>query len=280
MRTTPLVARGRLAALVVTAGLAFAPLTLAQTQLPPPSYGQADARQDRIEELEAQLRQSTADNEDLQHQLMEARREIARLQGIVGNLSAANQSIVENAQTPPANQAQQPQQQAPAPNAPAKPDPGLNAAQQAHVGTLGTMAANAAPPAQAAPADPGAAYSNARQLLVQGNYPEAEQAFDDFLHAYPQADQAADARYWFAFTLLARNNYQDAASNFVTYLQRWPNGPRAPDAQVRLGVALGGLGQTRQACAAFAALPRSYPHASRAVRDMAQREAASLHCAA
>ncbi|HWA01424.1 MAG TPA: tol-pal system protein YbgF [Caulobacterales bacterium] len=273
MRTPPLVARGWLAALVAAAGLAFICSASAQTQLPPPSYGQADARQDRIEELEAQLRQSTADNEDLQRQLIEARREITRLQGMVGNLSAANQSIVENAANPPATP---PAQQAPPP---AQQNGGLNAAQQAHVGALGTMPSASAPPAPA-PADPGAAYSRARQLLVQGNYPEAEQAFDDFLHTYPQADQAADARYWFAFTLLARNNFQDAASNFVTYLQRWPNGPRAPDAQVRLGIALGGLGQTRQACAAFAALPTRYPRAARGVREMAQREASSLHCPA
>jgi len=269
--------------MIAGAGLALTPLAAAQTalqQTPPTVQSQADAQQDRIQELQRELTASTSQNEELQHQLNDAQREISRLQGIIGNLSAANQSLATPPAATPAGQDAQAQ----------TPPPGktdgnstLSAAQAAHVGTLGTMPANAAPPATP-PAAPGVdaatAYSQARQLLVQGNYPEAEQAFDDFLHTYPQADNAADARYWFAFTLLARNNFQDAASNFVTYLQRWPQGPRAPDAQVRLGIALGGLGQTRQACAAFAALPTRYPHAARAVRDLAVREAAARHCGA
>ncbi|MES1199301.1 MAG: tol-pal system protein YbgF [Pseudomonadota bacterium] len=279
MRITPLVSRGWSVALVVAASLALGAQADAQTQLPPAAtYGQADARQDRIEELQSQLQAATAENEDLQHQLNEARREIARLQGMVGNLSAANQSLVQNADQPPQPQTQ-PATPPPATTQP-KPPAGLNAAQSSHVGQLGTVPAGSAPPAAAAPADAGAAYSTARQLLVQGNYPEAEQAFDDFLHTFPQADQAADARYWLAFTLLARNNYADAASNFVNYLQHYANGPRAADAHVRLGIALGGMGQTRQACATFAALPTRYPRAPRGLRELAQREASTLHCPA
>jgi TolA-binding protein len=51
---------------------------LAQTPLPPPAYGQADARQDRIEELENQLREATAENERLQFEVIQRDREINR----------------------------------------------------------------------------------------------------------------------------------------------------------------------------------------------------------
>jgi TolA-binding protein len=143
-------------------------------------------------------------------------------------------------------------------------------------------------PASAAPApaeEPGALYSRARELLVNGQYAEAEVAFGQFLEQHPDAEQAADARFWFAFTLLARNNYRDAARNFTTYLRATPNGPRAAEAQVRLGMALVGMSQDgqndaaerRQACAAFTRLPQNTP---RNVRDLAAREARAAQCAA
>ncbi len=265
----------RLAACLAAAGFLFASVASAQTQLPPPAYGNADARQDRIESLEAQLREATAENERLQYELMQAQRRIQDLQNMVGELAGVNQSLSageqngEGAAPPAANGTSRP-----GGSASAAPS-GLNAAQRAQVGTLGSVSAETV-----TPPDPGAAYSHARELLVAGNYAEAEVAFGQFLDLYPNAPTAADARFWFAFTLLARNNYQDAASNFVQYLQNTPNGPRAPEAQVRLGMALAGMGQTRQACAAFANLPRRYANAPRQVRDLAQREARAANCAA
>ncbi|MBY0565387.1 MAG: tetratricopeptide repeat protein [Hyphomonadaceae bacterium] len=255
----------RLAALLAAAGFFFVTPASAQTQLPPPSFGQADTRQDRIEELERQLREATAENERLQFELNQAQREITRLRALVGELSSVNQSL---GQTPPAAAiapAQQPQA-TPAPT-PATPAP-------RQTGQLGTL------PASDLPGDAGLAYSQARELLVAGRYPEAELAFGRFLQAFPEAETAADARFWFAFTLLARNNYADAAANFVQYLQVAPNGPRAPEAQVRLGMALVGMEQTRQGCSAFASLARRYPNAPRNIRDLAQREARAASCPA
>ncbi len=237
-RNAPLSAMIRFAAAIAAAGLLFTASAIAQTRLPPPTAPvQADARQDRIEELETQLREAEARNEQLQRQLMEAQREITRLNGIVGELAGVNQSL----STPPPEGADG---AAPLTGGTARPGGSaevapstLNQAQRAATGTLGSIPADAAP---AAPVmDAADVYSRARELLVNGEYAEAEAAFGDFLERYPNADTAADARFWFAFTLLARNNYQDAASHFVTYLQNTPQGPRAPEAQVRPWLAAG-----------------------------------------
>jgi tol-pal system protein YbgF len=250
----------------------------AQTQLPPPAYGGADTRQDRIEELESQLRDATAQNEQLQNQLNQANREITRLRGMVGELAGVNQSLSTG--QPATGAAQPPAPGAPSPRSDAGPAPsGLSDAQRAQVGTLGTVPADAARPGSGG-GNATSDYSHARELLVAGRYAEAEAAFADFLQAYPSDNNASDARFWFAFTLLARNNYTDAAANFVQYLQAAPSGVRAPEAQVRLGMALVGMGNTRQGCGAFANLPRRYPNAPRAVRDLATREAAAAHCSA
>lgn len=260
--TTP----GRLMACFAVAGLLFATPALAQTQLPPPAYGQADTRQDRIEELENQLRDATAENERLQYELLQAQREVQRLRGMVGELAGVNQSLSQGGAEEPA-----PPERTPAPPPAERRS---EARPPAQTGSLGTL------PASALPGNAGEAYSLARELLVNGKYAEAEVAFAQFLEAFPNAETAADARFWYAFTLYARNNYEDAAASFVQYLQASPNGPRAPEAQARLGMALAQMGETRQACGAFANLQRRYPNAPRNVRDLAAREARALNCAA
>jgi tol-pal system protein YbgF len=272
----------RLAACIAAAGFLFAATASAQTPLPPPAYGGADTRQDRIEELEQQLRQATAENEQLQNQLNQANREITRLRGMVGELAGVNQSLSSGPPQPDGAAAPPVTTGTPGPRTDAGPAPdGLNPGQRAAVGTLGTMPADAAPaPAVAQARDPAADYSRARELLVNGQYAEAEAAFGAFLEAYPRDSNAADARFWFAFTLLARNNFSDAAANFVQYLQTTPNGVRAPEAQVRLGMALIGMGNTRQGCGAFANLPNRYPNAPRNVRDLAARESRAANCSA
>ena len=79
----------RLAACFAAAGFLLAAPALAQTQLPPPSqYGSADARQDRIEELQQQLTDQTAENERLQYELNQRDREIQRLRSMVGPCDA------------------------------------------------------------------------------------------------------------------------------------------------------------------------------------------------
>ncbi len=277
----------RLAAFIAVAGLLFAAPALAQTRLPPPQQlGSADARQDRIEELQQQLTEATAENERMQYELNQRDREIQRLRSMVGELAGVNQQLA----APPADGAV-PGGSAP-PTAPRADASGLNSAQQAHTGTLGSIPAGAStapPPAAAAPAPTAdELYARGQSLLAAGRYPDAETAFAEFLERYPNVVQTPNARFWYAFTLLARNNYSDAAASFAQYLQRTPQGPRAPEAQVRLGMALAGMArdgandaaELRQACGAFNSLATRYPNAPRNVRDLATREARAANCPA
>lgn len=279
-QSAPFSKTARLAAIIVAAGFLFATPALAQTRLPPPTQSSsADARQDRIEELESQLREAEARNEQLQRELNEANRTVNRLQGLVDEAVGVNRSLQEGLTAPGDSAA--PPATTPRSGGSADASPSeLNGAQRAATGTLGSMPSSASTDTATPVMDPADAYSRARELLVDGSYAEAEVAFEDFLQRYPQAQTAADARFWFAFTQLARNNYQDAAANFVQYLQDTPQGPRAPEAQVRLGMALAGMGQRTQACQAFGSLARRYPNAARNIRDLATRESRAAQCAA
>lgn len=248
----------RLAALA--GALAFALPAAAQTVLPPPTAnGQADARQDQIEDLQRQLQRATSDNEALQMQLRDARAEVARLQGVVGELTAANAAAVQQS-TPASGGAVVPQGGGPTP----APPPA------------------SAPAAAADPAAATAAYSRGRELLQRGNLAEAETVFADYLHNFPNGNpaQVSDALYWYGYVLLARNDYENARVTFVQYLTRYRNGARAADSQVRLGIALSRLGDTQRACTAFTNVPQRYPGSPAAVREQAANEARALHCPA
>lgn len=283
-RSAPPYPLGRLVAAIAAAGLLLSMPAAAQSvrrdvdgpRARTEQQQQADAQQDRIEELQGQLAEATAANESLQHQLIESQREVARLQAMVGNLAQANQDI--------ANGLQQDQQQtgngtstAP-PESPKPPAPNGGGGASADLtggplpqGQLGTLPASQTP-------DPGDLYSQAQDLLRNGEYAQAEVAFADLLEHFPNADIANDARFWYAFTLLARHNDQDAARNFIQYLHDAPNAPRAPEAQVRLGMAFAEMGQTQQACTFYTNLPQRYPRAPANIRTLAASEAARNHC--
>lgn len=233
---------------------------------------QADQQQDRIQELQSQLAQSTAENEDLQHQLMDAKREITRLQAMVGNLAQVNQDISNGVQQPSDGA---PPQSGPAPSQESRPlspsGASLSGGGPLPQGQLGTMPASQT-------VDPGDLYSQAQDLLRNGQYAQAEVAFGDLLERFPNVDISNDARFWYAFTLLARHNDQDAARNFIQYLHDAPNAARAPEAQVRLGMAFAEMGQTQQACTFYTNLPQRYPRAPANIRLLATNEAARNHC--
>src|SRR5262249_11710304 len=150
------------------------------------AQAQADAQQDRIEELQSQLAAATAENENLQHQLSDAQREVQRLQAMVGNLASVNQDL-SSGNPPPGGAAPSDQQGGPPP----PPQGGNNGGGSADLsgglpqGQLGTLPASAVPPPQ--PVDPGDLYSQALDQLKNGQYAEAEAEFADLLQNYPHA---------------------------------------------------------------------------------------------
>ncbi len=70
----------------------------------------------------------------------------------------------------------------------------------------------AVPPPPPPPADPAVAFKQARQLLLDGDYANAEQAFSAYVANYPDNAKTPEARYWLGETLFVREAYTDAAA--------------------------------------------------------------------
>lgn len=254
----------RIAAVALAATVAFtsAPVVAQSVTDAPAASENLTRLQSRVDELEALLREATADNERLSMDLRRARSENARLQRQIAESAPPTNAEIAPADvvvTPTPNAAPRAQAVTPPPSA---------------AGQLGTL------PAQSAPGDAAQAFREARRLLDATRWPEAEVALKTFLRAHPDSQDAPEARYFLGRTQIVVGRHSDAAATFVEFLRKSPTSPRAPDAWVRLGVSLKGMGQTAQACATFRDLPAKYPAASAAIRTLAVNEARAAECPA
>jgi tol-pal system protein YbgF len=223
-------------------GLAAAPLAAAQTVVDaPPPDPRMTALQDRVDALDAEVRQKTGEIERLQFQLKKAQDENALLRKTIDDMNA--QAAAGGAEA---------------------------GGQQADA-----AAASVAP----ATGDPATAYANAYKLVAQGDHDGAEQALRAFLAGFPNDPRAPDAHYYLGQTLLVRGAATEAAAEFVGIIKATPKAAKAPDAMVRLGVALNRMGNKAEACSTLNALPTQYPRASAATKASAAAQTKAIGCA-
>jgi tol-pal system protein YbgF len=278
----------------------------------PVVMAQADA--DRFNSLEAQMRNLTGQIEELTFQLKTAQDQLKRLQEdsdfrfreLEGGKAAAKGAPAVN--EPPAAQAATklpPAEQPPAADAlPAESAVALGEPPK----PLGTVTLDAPPSAEppldlstlangnggaAAPPAAGdgvavasiaptgharADYDQAYKLINAGRYDLAEQAFRQFLTAYPKDELAPDAQYWLGESLYNHGDYASAAEEFKNGYTKYPKAKRAPDTLLKLGLSLAGLGFRDDACKMYAAALSKYPQMSNGLRQRVKAEQASAAC--
>lgn len=246
--------RWSLLSAVVFGCVALAPAS-AQTILSPVPADPATLRlQERVEQVEQQLRTKTGELERLQYEIGRNREDIARLNKLLDDVLARNA------------------------NPPAPTPSGFGDQPMPPGATLEPVASGAASAANDAGRQ--AAYRGAREQLLAGDYPGAERAFRAFLKDYAASPEAPEATYWLGQTLLGQEKFSEAAKQFLEVVQKHGTSERAPDAFVRLGTSLNRIGRTREACLTFKDLPNRFPAASPAVKDFARREARAAECPA
>jgi tol-pal system protein YbgF len=98
---------------------------------------------------------------------------------------------------------------------------------------------SAAGTAGGAGADSGAdqaAYTRAFDALKSTDYAGAITRFRDFLHSYPQSQLAGNAQYWLGEAYYVTHDYDNAAAAFRAVGEQYPQSPKVPDALLKLGL--------------------------------------------
>jgi len=126
--------------------------------------------------------------------------------------------------------------------------------------------------------NPQADYERAYQLMIVGDYEQAEGAFRTFLVSYPGHELADDARFWIGESLYSRQLYRDAAQAFLDAYNASPRGNMAAETLLKLGMSLAALGQASTACATYSQVLREYPDSSNALLQRVAAEQASAGC--
>lgn len=141
-------------------------------------------------------------------------------------------------------------------------------------------AAVAAAPAAPTSTDPNAAFKSARQMLLDGDYGGAEQAFAGYVEAFPDSAKAPEARYWLGETQFVREAYSDAAGSYLGAVRGWPQTGWAPDAVLKLSRSLVALKKPADACKTLDELAKRYPKAPTAITAKATSTRVQAKCAA
>lgn len=230
----------------------------------------------RLDELEGDLKRATDRSEKLAFELSQTRKTAEeanagrqKAEAALVGLSDRVQELEERAGIAPAGGA-------------------LSAAPS---GAPGPAPASADAPASAAPAglsnrvdasalpqDEDGLLKEARNLLLDGNYPAAQQGFTAYLAKFGKSANAHEAQYLLGESLLYQDNYTQAADAYGKLLSAYPKSPNGPNALVKLARSLRLLNKKADACKALALMSQQYPKASDAAKQLASTERQRSNC--
>jgi tol-pal system protein YbgF len=216
----------------------------------------------RIEQLEAEVRQIRGELEIYRHQaeMLQQERAIAGYpaQPPGATALAAGSSVMDR---PPAGAygqlapVQPPLASAPPPSA-----------------TERTPSVQSVPPVAAGTEQ--ANFETALGELREGRYPQAATDLQRFLNTYPNSSLAGDAQYWLGESHYLSRDYDAAKDAFINLGLRYPQSARLPDALLKLGYIYGEQGDTARARDVLRKLVQVYPDTQAA--SLAERRLQSL----
>lgn len=271
------------AALALLAGFAF--LATAVFALAPPASGQVlsstpyvsppdpavEQLRNRIEGLESDLKRATDRSEKLAYDLSQARK-------IAEEANAGRQK----AEADIAALALRVEALEGGGRSAGGAGPSASDARAETSGNPAGSAANQAPATRVdisqLPQDEEGLLKEARNLLLDGNYPSAQEGFTAFLAKYGKGPNAHEAQYLLGESYLYQDNYREAADAYGKLLSSYPKSSNGPNALVKLARSLRLLNKKADACKALALMPQQFPKASDAAKQLASTERQRSNC--
>jgi len=128
----------------------------------------------------------------------------------------------------------------------------------------------------APPVDPVAeqnAYQQAFNLLKEGRYGPATDAFKGFLSEYPRGKYADNAQYWLGEAYYVTRQFEPALQEFRALVQNHPTSAKRTHAMLKIGYINDELGQSLEAQRILTELATRHPNttAARLARERLQR---------
>ena len=114
-----------------------------------------------------------------------------------------------------------------------------------------------------------ASYDVAFNLLKEGRYPQAADAFARFLQQYPSSRLAPNAQYWLGESQYVARDYDAAVLQFRKVVEQYPGNPKVPDALLKIGYIYAEKQQWTDAKTALDRVIREYPQSGAA--DLARQ---------
>ena len=104
-----------------------------------------------------------------------------------------------------------------------------------------------------------AAYAHAFDALKSNDYDGAIPRFKDFLRMYPQSSLAGNAQYWLGEAYYVTRDFDSAAAAFRAVGDQYPKSPKVPDALLKLGLTQVDQKKLTEARASLSGVVQRYP---------------------
>ena len=105
-------------------------------------------------------------------------------------------------------------------------------------------------------------YQAAFELLKEGDYETARNAFIKFIDLYQNSEFLDDAKYWLAETYYAQRAYAKALEEFESIQIQFPDSGKIPETILKSGFCYFELGQFKQAKQILTLVASQYPNTS------------------
>ena len=234
----------------------------------------------RINQLEAEVRRLTGQNEELAHRLRQLTEQFEKVTGDQDLRLRALEGAGVAAPPAGGNAAVAPPAAASGPDAgppPATAVPGGDKGAKV-LGTVRPPGAAGEGSAQAGET-PEQLYDRAYALLAkQRDYAAAEQVLRTFIESNPDHALTPNAHYWLGRTYFVRNDFENAAFAFAEGFQKFPKSDKAAANLLNLGMSLSRLGKTQEACTTYTRLLRTYATAEDSIKRRVAREREQAKC--
>jgi tol-pal system protein YbgF len=124
----------------------------------------------------------------------------------------------------------------------------------------GPVAPPPAPAPVTAPPPARELYSQAYADYTRGNYDLAMQGYREYLRYYPDTELSDNAQYWIGESLYAKKLFPEAVEAWDELVRAYPASDKLPDGRFKRAMALERLGRRKEALGEYRAVADRYPN--------------------